>query len=485
MAKRQRRDRSGVGAKHGRLYVTFTWKGIRCKEYVNDADTPENRKKWADRVALIKAEIRAERFEYRAWFPNGTKLGIFYPEDDPATGKKMTLRAWLEKWHARRSPFRKDGTLMPDADLHPTTWLHNGTVLKAWFRDPKFRIADLQLTDVTTSACLDFKRSLADRGLSGKTVLNRMGLLHKALQDAVEERLITSNPVPKLASSRKYTNNLRKQSKPLAVEEVQRFLDKLPGRANMAGSAYVSGKTLRDLYLLWFRTGWRSNEVVALRFDWLSPSRHVVELRKGRAPRLGGLEAAPKTGEREVVCDYDPAIFEMFERRRRESLAVGTREYVFTDSLGRPLSQEWLAKRVWHPTLRMIGLSARGQYNIRDTFITLALSAGEDPGWVAQVCGTSEEMIFRHYRTWMPSLRRGHGRALVGIFDEDSAENSQDRPKIGPEIGPGRTPRRRKCREIKGLEEWRRGESNPRPKAIHNGFSVRSLVFWSRLGSSH
>jgi hypothetical protein len=55
----------------------------------------------------------------------------------------------------------------------------------------------------------------------------------------------------------------------------------------------------------------------------------------------------------------------------------------------------------------MIGLSARGQYNIRDTFITLAPSADKDPAWIAQVRGTSEEMIFRQYRTWMPNLRRG------------------------------------------------------------------------------
>jgi hypothetical protein len=29
------------------------------------------------------------------------------------------------------------------------------------------------------------------------------------------------------------------------------------------------------------------------------------------------------------------------------------------------------------------------EVNIRDTFISIALSAGEDRGWVAQVCGTS------------------------------------------------------------------------------------------------
>src|SRR5581483_10065582 len=97
-------------------------------------------------------------------------------------------------------------------------------------------------------------------------------------------------------------------------------------------------------------------------------------------------------------------------------LSTGHRDYVFTDDEGQPLSQEWLHKRVWMPTLRRCGLRVRGQYNIRDTFITNALSAGEDPGWVAQVCGTSEQMIFKHYRRWMPALSRQDGRRVAALF---------------------------------------------------------------------
>src|SRR5262249_949717 len=62
------------------------------------------------------------------------------------------------------------------------------------------------------------------------------------------------------------------------------------------------------------------------------------------------------------------------------------------------------------------GLRVRGRYNIRDSFISLALSAGEDPGWVAQVCGTSERMIFDHYRKWMKNLTRQDGRRIADLF---------------------------------------------------------------------
>src|SRR5262249_46476131 len=36
--------------------------------------------------------------------------------------------------------------------------------------------------------------------------------------------------------------------------------------------------------------------------------------------------------------------------------------------------------------------------------------------WVAQVCGTSEQMIFRHYRRWMPALSRADGRRIAALF---------------------------------------------------------------------
>lgn len=145
------------------------------------------------------------------------------------------------------------------------------------------------------------------------------------------------------------------------------------------GSADVAGATLRDLYTVWFRTGWRSNEIVALRFDWLSFSRQIVDLRAGREARFGH-EASPKTGRREIELANDPEVFAAFERRRKASLETGQRDYVFADSAGRPISQEWLHKRVWSPTLRLIGAFHRGQYNIRDTFITLALSAARTLG---------------------------------------------------------------------------------------------------------
>jgi hypothetical protein len=185
---------------------------------------------------------------------------------------------------------------------------------------------------------------------------------------------------------------------------------------------------------------------VALRFRNLDFPRRVIRVDTGRMPRFGGIEAEPKTGPREVDCSYDPRIFARLDEVRKAKSDPGPDDYVFTDPAGQPLSQEWLHKHVWLVTLRRAGLRQCGQYNIRDSFISIALSAGEDPGWVAKVCGTSEEMIFRHYRTWIPGLNPDAGakvgRILGGVgggnTPPSASPDSSPRTKISAETQRGR-----------------------------------------------
>ncbi len=249
-----------------------------------------------------------------------------------------------------------------------------------------------------------------------------MGLLHKALADAVDDGLIERNPVMR-ATSRKVQRGRRGPrltANPLTPEEMGRFLANVP-------------EWYRDFYTVWFNTGWRSSEIVAVRFGWCDFRRQTVTLKRGRMPRFGGLETEPKTGPRQVDCSYAEQIFAAFARLRDRAHAIGDEDFVFTSRNGRPLSQERIYYRVWIPALERAGISLRGQYCIRDTFISLALSAGEDPGWVAQVCGTSEQMIFRHYRRWIVGLKAGAGEKIAAIL---RSLNPAEAPKPSPEPSP-------------------------------------------------
>ncbi|MDG2307475.1 MAG: hypothetical protein P8R42_23040, partial [Candidatus Binatia bacterium] len=158
--------------------------------------------------------------------------------------------------------------------------------------------------------------------------------------------------------------------------------------------------------------------------------------KQASSPKKGGSLWRPKTGERVLDCRKLPAIFQVLERRRRASLKTGRRDYVFTDSLGKTLSQDWLHKRVFKPTLRKLGIAHRGQNDgMRDTFITLSLSAGEDPGWVAKFCGTSERMIWEHYRAYLPDQADGSrvSAALLSVTRllPETTENEDNPAKTG------------------------------------------------------
>ncbi len=391
-----------VRVKAGKLFVDFYWRGIRCREFTGLTDTLENQKKIEAFDQIISGEIVIGTFDYRKHFPHGARLRHFYGDEDFAqTSRGLLIGDYLETWHKRRSPFLADGTVAIGADLHPSTWMHDESIIRCHLK-PIF--GALRLGELTPKHCKEFRKELPDKGRSGKTAQNVLGVLHKAMADAVEDGLLTANPVPQFVR-KKGARVARSNSDPLTLDEVSQFLELVPD-------------WYRDLYDVWFRVGWRPSELLAIRFDWLDSQRQTVHLRRGRIARWGGVEAPPKTGQREVDCHYDPAIFRVFERLRRRSLQTGKRDFVFTDEQGVPLSQEWLHKRIWLPTLRTLGLRTRGQYNVRDTFITLALSAGEDPGWVAQVCGTSERMIFEHYRKWMTNLRREDGRRVASLYSK-------------------------------------------------------------------
>jgi hypothetical protein len=68
----------------------------------------------------------------------------------------------------------------------------------------------------------------------------------------------------------------------------------------------------------------------------------------------------------------------VLDRIRQRRSDVVPDEFVFVDSQGRPLSEEWLNKHVWKPTLRLADVREHTQRYIHDVYITLSLSADDD-----------------------------------------------------------------------------------------------------------
>src|SRR5206468_6118946 len=269
-------------------------------------DTPENRRRCGHTMRLVDAAIRRGDFDYGVFFPRGSRLHLFSPEARP--DGLMSFQEYILRWHRLRSPFRSDGTVAKDVDLHPSTWLHDESTIRRHLV-PAFGPLSLREVDVTRAN--EFRRRLVAAGLSGKSVTNLIGTLHKAMADAVAEGFIATNPVLRIRSGRRRRAGarVRAQSDPLTAVEIAQFLATVP-------------VVYRPLYDVWFRLGWRSSEIVAVALPepGLRPSRDPRRYRpdaalrrdRGRAEdraargrlllRPGHLRPARRDPERQEAC---------------------------------------------------------------------------------------------------------------------------------------------------------------------------------------
>jgi len=55
----------------------------------------------------------------------------------------------------------------------------------------------------------------------------------------------------------------------------------------------------------------------------------------------------------------------------------------------------------------------------RDTFITTSIDERHSPSWIAEVCGTSERMIWEHYKGKLRRQTDGEGMAQALGLDCD------------------------------------------------------------------
>jgi integrase len=159
----------------------------------------------------------------------------------------------------------------------------------------------------------------------------------------------------------------------------------------------------------------RPGELCALKWESVDSRRQEITIERHI---IRGLETpGGKTGTRVITCKERPIVFKALLRQREQTQHESP--YVFIGKRdGGPLNYEHLHSKVWSPTLQRCGFAPRDSYNTKDTFIFIALSAGEDIGWIANSAGTSEQMIFKHYRKWIPNLIRRDGTAIRGILEK-------------------------------------------------------------------
>jgi integrase len=442
--------------RHGYLAFRLYWQGRESWEGTALRDTPGNRAKMEARATVMAQEIRDRSFDYLRWFPKGNKAPTFRPAGPAALAVAPTVEEYAERtWLPRKVPPMVRASL---ADTYEWAVRH---VLR--------RFRGVRLDEITPARLEDFRAYLTrperegGRGLKMKTCRDIVDGSFRALyRDARDvDQLVTGDPFAALRWPAKV------DPEPDPFTEAER-------------DALVAYFAERDqhyhaLVFTMFYTGLRTAEAVGLRWG-------DVDLRGGsltvRRSRTMGEDNAPKTRKSRRTMTLLPEVVAVL--RDAKPLHVGPDSFVFTTAVGTPLAGERFVEKHWHRALRATGVRPRKFYATRHTFLSVGLTRGANLKWLADYCGTSVEMIERHYGRFMHSdagqlamlgpVRAAEPVAVRAVAGRrgPSGPGARRRPETFPETF---------SRPAKNVEQTRRrgGDSNSRGRCRPGGFQDRCL----------
>ena len=389
-----------ITAVRNRLVLDFSWKKVRCREYLRLPATREGRAEARRIKKQIEGEIVARTFDYAKWFPESAKRELFAPTHEAAAAPTFAAlaREWLENkkaWFAPATYYDRksiiEGKLIPFFDAATA----GSTSARL--------VSTIQLEDVERLV----NAVKGHEGIHGRKLSNRraniiLDVLRQVLDRAVLRGWLTRNPARAVSKLRED----RAAIDPFSFEEVKTLLE----------HGFRTPEDRRYFTVAFF-TGLRPSEQIAAEWeavDWIS-----------RPPLIGVLAAvSPRGGRGRTKTEASKRYVEMVpmvQHALREQRAASQlrSSYIFPSRTGGPLNISNVRERVWKPALRRAGLRYRTMYQTRHTFATLALQSSEQIGWVSKQLGhTSDEMVIRHYAKFIPNLTRQDGSALAKVMQE-------------------------------------------------------------------
>lgn len=372
------------------LMIDFRFMNQRCRETTNLIDTPENRKKLEKIIQKMEAEITLGLFDYLKYFPKSEK-GI----------ELMAVKERVQS-------FQSDTPVFKD---FAETWFEEKQI--EWRASYIGKIKDIldkylvphfgkrSVIAITRADVLAFRTSLAkvtygsaNKHLSAARINSIMTTLRMILQEAAK-RYKFENPYEDI----KVLKLDKPDIEPFTIEEVWKFINGVR-------------KDYKNYYTVRFFTGMRTSEIDGLTWEHVDFDRREIRVRQAY---VKGVIGKPKTQESNRDIAMSPWVYEALQAQYK--VTHGRSKFVFCNREGEPLDYHNVNRKVWHPTLRLLGLKARNAYQTRHTAATLWLAAGEAPEWIARQMGhANTTMLFKVYSRYVPNMTRRDGSAFEALI---------------------------------------------------------------------
>jgi integrase len=226
------------------------------------------------------------------------------------------------------------------------------------------------------------------RPLADRTILHAHRCLANALGDALEVRLIASNPAADISQPKV---RVKKDIEILKAGEPRLVLEKLAGHELYSVSALA------------LATGMRRGELLALRWTDIDMDRGVVKVERSLEELADGSLRfkPPKTESGKRSISIPPTTVDMLRVHRKNQLeqrmALGLGKppadaLVFPGLDGEPMSPDRLSWR-WRNTCKTLGLPRVSFHALRHTHASALIAAKEDIVAISRRLGHSKPSV--------------------------------------------------------------------------------------------
>ena len=285
---------------------------------------------------------------------------------------KLTVSDWLDIWLAAYT-----------SDVKPLTRSTYKNKLESAIK-PAIGAVKLQALKAPQVQKMvnDLQSGTAERKpLAAKTVKDVYGVLHRALEQAVEVGYLRSNP----SDACKLPRAERSEIKPLTEDQTAAFLNA------------IRGQQFERLFIVDLLTGLRQGELLGLRWKDIDFDAGTVTVaqqllkskEKGGAYFFGSLK-----NDKTRLLTPAPSVMKALKEQRRVQMEWRLKAgelwedsgLVFTDELGRHLSHVTVRKH-FKKAVESIGIPEARFHDLRHSFAVNSLQAGDNPKVVQENLG--------------------------------------------------------------------------------------------------
>lgn len=385
------RKRTGVVAvSRSSIQISFTYKGVNCRERLKLQPTAANLKRAEQHRAAILHAIERGSFDYAVTFPESLNRFKFCE----TKGAGYPLENWLEKWLDDQKPHIKASTW---EDYRKIVY---NTLIPA--------LGTIQLSELKRADIRDWCKK---QECTNKRLANVQSVLRTALQAALDDDLIDTNPL--------YGWKFERKEAPKPEDDVDPFDAGEQAEIIQA----CTDPQHKNLFQFAFWSGLRTSELVALEWGDIDWRRGFIRVSRALTTAAEEPETTKtRRGTRDVKL-LQPALDALLEQKPH-SFMKG--DVVFLNpNTGKRWNGDQSIRNAWASILKRAKVRYRRPYQTRHTYASMMLTAGESPIWLAGQMGHADTtMIFRNYGRWIPDAVPDAGNKAVAMFAQKGCDKA-------------------------------------------------------------